>query len=64
MNADLIAYCVDDGRALRVPRCPNCKRPHIHGRGSDREPDLGHRTSHCRGEKVDYRLVLVPEDRR
>jgi hypothetical protein len=43
--------------SVTVIKCPLCGRKHFHGAGSDREPDLGARRSHCGDQQGDYELV-------
>jgi len=42
--------------------CPHCGRQHWHGGGTEAEPDLGHRNSHCVDSRnISYILVAGAE---
>jgi len=56
--------CARDGIWSLIVACPFCGDRHQHGGGSDAEPDIGYRLSHCLdGDLVnDYVLIAAPTD--
>ena len=49
------------GHLLIVPRCPYCRRRHVHGAPRGAETDRENRLSHCLDGGKPYRIVVGAE---